>query len=527
MSAFQDFPLSSELQSALVKKGFSQPSPIQGLIIPKFFEHSRDLIGKAQTGTGKTAAFGLPVLEKIEPSNQIQSIILTPTRELCVQVAQELKELKGNKKVRISAIYGGQSIFEQTRALKRGVDIVVGTPGRVVDHISRKNLNLSGVRYFVLDEADEMLNMGFIEDIERIFTSSSEDKRVLLFSATMPKQILKVAERFMNDPEVCEVKQPQLTNDKILQYYFEVNSRDRLEALSRVLEMEIYEQEDFYSIIFCKTKVETDWLANKLVQRKYAVEGIHGDISQSQRERILQNFRDKKTKILVATDVAARGIDVQGITHVINYSLPQSSETYVHRIGRTGRAERTGIAYTFVASSIDELRQLSDIKRIAKGKIEKKDLPKVQDILQVKKKAVQEKLLKVVSKESKEIYQEFADILLQQEKDPKKLVSSLIQEMFYEDLDPKKYRELKEPTTLNKSRKVRLFIAMGRQDGGNPRKILERIQQKVSVDSSKIRDIEIYGKFSFFTAPVIEAENIIRAFKTRKGKPLVVRAKQK
>lgn len=279
------------------------------------------------------------MIEKLKPAAYIQVIILVPTRELAIQVAEEINSLQGQKKdpLHILSIYGGQSYEIQLRALKRGVDIVVGTPGRVIDHINRKTLKLDKISNLILDEADEMLNMGFVDDIKEIFTHTNPEKRVLLFSATMPKEILLVAKKYMRDYEMVAIQKTQLTTTQTEQIYFEVSSRDKFEALCRIIDME----PEFYGIVFCKTKVDVDYVAGKLLERGYAAQALHGDVQQKQRERILFLFKKKTTTILVATDVAARGIDVNDISHVINYSLPQDPESYVHRVGRTGRAGKT------------------------------------------------------------------------------------------------------------------------------------------------------------------------------------------
>ena len=337
--SFFEFGLSQQMLDSLEKKGFETPSPIQTQVIPLLLAGQQNIIGQAATGTGKTAAFGIPLLEKLTPANNPQAIILVPTRELAIQVAEEINSLQAEKKHRLSilSIYGGQSYDIQLRALKKGVDIVVGTPGRVIDHLNRRTLKLQEVSYMILDEADEMLNMGFIDDIEEIFQHTNPDKKVLLFSATMPKPILNIAKKYMGEYQLVSVKSQQLTTTQTTQLYFEVREGDKFEALCRIIDIE----PDFYGIVFAKTKLDCDFITTKLNERGYQAQGLHGDVQQKQRERILKAFKDKHTRILVATDVAARGIDVNDISHVINYSLPQDTESYVHRVGRTGRAGKT------------------------------------------------------------------------------------------------------------------------------------------------------------------------------------------
>ncbi len=319
MEKFAQLGLSAKTLSALQVKGFEEPTEIQALTIPLILKNEQDLVAQAQTGTGKTAAFSLPLLEILNPTNKhVQALILAPTRELVIQISEEINSLKGDSKLTVTPIYGGQSMELQLDRLRRGVSIVVGTPGRVIDHLTRKTLILDKVRFVVLDEGDEMLNMGFIEDIEQILQHTPEEKRVLLFSATMPNRIKDLASTYMKD--INHVKaQNTLTTNLTDQIYFEVARHDKFEALCRIIDIETA----FYSIIFCRTKVEVDELASKLIDRGYSAEGLHGDISQAQREQILRKFRKKQISLLVATDVAARGIDINNLTHVINYSLPQ------------------------------------------------------------------------------------------------------------------------------------------------------------------------------------------------------------
>ncbi len=369
---FRALGLAEETIQALEKKGFEEPSKIQALTIPKLLENKIDIIGQAQTGTGKTAAFGLPIIEKITPGNGVvQAVILAPTRELAIQVAEEMNSFTGSRRISILPIYGGQSIDTQLRRLRRGVEIVVGTPGRVIDHIKRGTLKLGNVDFFILDEADEMLNMGFIEDIETIFSATPKEKRTMLFSATMPKRIQILARKYMQDYELLKVETKNLTTDLTDQIYFEVHEDSKLEALSRIIDIE----EEFYALVFCRTRNKTDDVARKLSDRGYDVAALHGDITQHQREKILNSFKKGRIKILVATDVAARGIDVEELTHVINYSIPQNPEAYIHRIGRTGRAGRQGTAITFITPS--EFRKLMRIQHETKVEIRREKLPKV------------------------------------------------------------------------------------------------------------------------------------------------------
>ena len=364
MTEFKELGLSENTINALKIKGFTNPTPIQKKAIPILLKGNLDIVGQAQTGTGKTAAFGIPMVETLkENSKDVQAIVLTPTREIAIQVSDEINSLKGKKNLRIIPVYGGQSIVEQTRKLKKGVDIVVGTPGRVLDHLKRGTLKLHNISYFVLDEADEMLDMGFIDDVEEILRYTNPDKKMLLFSATLLRKIMSLAKKYMRKHEIISVKREQLTTNMVEQVYYEVRSSDKFEALCRTIDM----NNDFYGLVFCKTRADVNDVANKLANRGYKAEGIHGDIVQNQRERILSRFKNKRSNILVATDVAARGIDINNLTHVINYSLPQNPESYVHRIGRTGRAGKRGKAISLINRR--EYKKLKHIERTMKVKI--------------------------------------------------------------------------------------------------------------------------------------------------------------
>ena len=359
LEQFSALGLSDRTIAALIEKGFEKPTQIQSECIPLLLKEQVDVVGQAQTGTGKTAAFGLPILEIVDPDvRQVQALILSPTRELAVQVAEEIDSLKGDRHLEIIPVYGGASMDLQIRKLRRGVHVVAGTPGRILDHLRRGTLDLTMLKFVVLDEADEILNMGFIEDVEAILEQTPAEKRMLLFSATMPKPILTLAERFMKDYRLVQIKQDTLTSTLTEQIYYEVREGDKLEALSRVIDM----APDFFGLVFCRTKMQSDEVGRQLIDRGYAAEVIHGDLAQKQRELILHKMREHRISILVATDVAARGIDIQDLTHVINYTIPQNPEAYIHRVGRTGRAGKIGIAMTFVTPS--EARRFTYLRRM-------------------------------------------------------------------------------------------------------------------------------------------------------------------
>ncbi|MBF1336486.1 MAG: DEAD/DEAH box helicase [Leptotrichia sp.] len=517
MQKFEDFGLSIEVLDALEKKGFEEPSDIQKLVIPELLKERTHLIGQAQTGTGKTAAFGIPILETVEADKTVKALILAPTRELANQVADEIYSLKGKKDIRVLAVYGGASIENQIKKLKSGVDIVVGTPGRVMDLMRKKVLKVNNLDYFVLDEADEMLNMGFLEDIELILEETNDEKKMLFFSATMPKAIMDIAKKFMDDYKLLKVKKQELTTDLTEQIYYEVKQEDKFEALCRVLD---YTQ-DFYGIVFCRTKSEVDDVTNRLKARNYDAECIHGDITQGLRQKALDLFKKKVLTILVATDVAARGIDVSNLTHVINYAIPQEAESYVHRIGRTGRAGHKGIAITFVTPR--EARTLAQIKRVTKTDIKRESIPNVSEIIEAKKEALIAYIDEIIKEEDYTSYESFADKLLE-ERDVRQVVSSILRHFYEDEFLPESYGEIQD-VKVKIEDKTRLFIALGSKDGYNPGRLLDLLNKKAKTPGRKVKDIKIMDKYSFITVPLQEAEFIMRALNSKKdSKPLVEKA---
>ena len=533
LESFRVLGLSDKTLEALSEKGFSEPTDIQRECIPLLLENKLDVIGQARTGTGKTAAFALPILETIdEKDKSTQALILAPTRELAMQVASEIDSLKGKREISVDAIYGGTSYENQFKKLKKGLQIVVGTPGRIQDHLDRGTLDISKISFAVLDEADEMLDMGFVEDIEKILANSPKDKRMLLFSATMPDPILRLAENFMRDYTVVRIKKQESEEVLTEQYYYDLRESDKMEALCRIIDY----SDDFYGIVFCKTKVQCEEIGRNLSERGYNAEALHGDLSQKQREIILQNLRDHKIKILVATDVAARGIDVQELTHVINFTIPQDPEVYIHRIGRTGRAGKKGTAITFVTPS--EARKFGFIKRISRMSIEKGTLPSSNDIILKKKERILDKV-KASFKEQAIEYEEIAANLLEEE-DSFVIVKALLKLLYKNELDKSQYhtiRSLEKPQDKKKKSKddkaiddcgtTRLFIALGRKDGLTKRLLANMLIERCRVRDEDIQNIEVMDEFSFINVPSMYADLIINAFKTRgeKGKPLIVKAK--
>ena len=422
-TSFDQLGLSSEVLETIKKKGFTAATEIQAKSIPVILGKSHDIVGIAQTGTGKTAAFGLPLIDKISPETKhVKCIILTPTRELAIQVAKEIDSFKGRKHIKTLAVYGGQPINFQIKDLRRGIDIVVGTPGRVMDLIKRKVLNLSLVEYFILDEADEMLKMGFIDDIESIMDGTADDKRVFLYSATMPLKIKNLSKKYMKNQVVLEVENTVTAKANIEQYYYHVRRSDKLEAIKNIIAL----ADGFHGIIFCQTKVIVNEISDALKRDKFDADCIHGEISQTGRERILKKFKEKKINILVATDVAARGIDVADLTHVINHSLPREIDSYIHRIGRTGRAGKKGIAMTFIDNR--EEYKIKQLIRETKNNILPAKLPSAAEIAIKKQELLLKKLEEVIQtkdiseydKISKELVKSFGDI---------KVVSALLHQL--------------------------------------------------------------------------------------------------
>lgn len=392
---FEELGLKDSILKSINDLNFENPSDIQEKSIPVSLQ-GYDIIGQAQTGTGKTLAFGAPILSNMGPKGgAIQTLILAPTRELAIQVSEELLKLCKYEKYKILPIYGGQSFDRQLAALKRGVDIVVGTPGRILDHINRRTLKLQNVKFLVLDEADEMLNMGFIEDIESILSNLNEERQTLLFSATMPRPIKNLSKNYMKpDAQHIVIAKKSMTVSKIQQSYFLVNSSNKFDSLCRILDVD----NPTTTIMFCKTKKGVDELVDALHGKGYSVEGMHGDMKQSQRMNTLAKFKSGQLHFLVATDVAARGIDVEDVTHVINYDLPQDIESYVHRIGRTGRANKEGIAYSF--ASRKEVSFIRQIENHTKSKIVKKDIPTLADIFSAKSGSLIENIGNVLQEDS-------------------------------------------------------------------------------------------------------------------------------
>ena len=554
-TTFESLGLGERTLKAVKAKGFEEPSEIQAACIPLLLKEGTEVVGQAQTGTGKTAAFALPILETVdEEKKSVQALILTPTRELALQVSEEINSLKGDRKTEVTPIYGGASMEIQLRKLKRGVQIVVGTPGRILDHIKRGTLDLSNLVFMVLDEADEMLDMGFIEDIEEVLKNVPETRRMLMFSATMPPQIQKLAENFMKNPTLVRTQKTDAATPQADQIYFEVKEADKIEALTRIIDRD----PDFYGVIFCRTKLQCDEIGHKLQARGYDAEALHGDLSQRERETILRKMKERVIRILVATDVAARGLDIQDLTHIINYSLPSDPEIYIHRVGRTGRAGKEGTAITFITPS--EARRFSYIKKASKSEIRKEEIPTPREVVERRRELIKEQLLSALEKDGGEEYRSISEGLLE-DNDPVDVLSSVLS-LFYRDaLDESQYKDIsvgkKRERTKKKSnaetsytdRKkedrerpydkiktpsmddeglTRLFIARGRNDGLTKRGLADVLIDQAGVKNEDIRDIQVMEDFSFINAPYDAAEHILRIFgKSRNGeKPIITKARK-
>lgn len=549
-SNFESLGLSEIVLQSIKTKGFEEPTEIQSKIIPLILENKVDLIGQAQTGTGKTAAFALPILDLLdEHQDYVQALVLVPTRELAIQVCDEFNSLKGEKKFHIVPIYGGQSYETQFRRLKKGVDIVVGTPGRIIDQLNKGSLKLSQVKFVVLDEADEMLNMGFIDDIEEILKSTNKTRRTLLFSATMPPRILSLAKKYMDKHEIIKTKLSGKTTSLTDQKYFEVKESDKFDALCRIIDT----TDEFYGLIFCRTKNDVDFVTSKLIERGYDAEGLHGDISQTIREKILSKFRKKLVNILVATDVAARGLDIEDLTHVINYSLPQDPESYLHRIGRTGRAGKEGTAITFVTP--EEFRKLNFIKNITQTNIRKERIPQIQEVIEFKKRKIISEVNDLVEYGTGTNYLLLAKDLLRNH-NAEEVVAALVKYNFQDELEEKSYAKIhdlyehskrvfsdddsfsrkgKDSFRENRSKreksftekgKVRMFLALGKYDDLDVKGLLKMLKKETGIAPEKISGVQISDAFSFFNVSEKEADLVLKTLnKDKKARPIVERAK--
>ena len=515
---FEDLGLCPEIMKAVKNMGFEEASPIQAKAIPAMME-GKDIIGQAQTGTGKTAAFGIPLLEKIDPKNKkLQAIVLCPTRELAIQVAVEIRNLaKYMHAIKVLPIYGGQEIVKQIRSLKSGTQLIIGTPGRVMDHMRRKTVKMENIHTVVLDEADEMLNMGFREDIETILEGVPEERQTVLFSATMPKPILDITKRFQKNAELIKVTKKELTVPNIEQFYYEVKPKNKEEVLSRLLD--IYNPK--LSVIFCNTKKQVDLLVNGLLGRGYFAAGLHGDMKQAQRDRVMEGFRKGKTEILVATDVAARGIDVEEVEAVFNYDLPQDDEYYVHRIGRTGRAGRVGRSFSFVTGK--EVYKLKEIQRYCKTKIYAQKVPSLDDVANTKMDKLMETINRIIEEEDLTTYFQ----MIQAEVNDSDYTSMDIAAALLKLCSGTKEEDsadMFEDTGAEEPGMVRLFINIGKKHKAKPGDILGALAGESGLPGKVVGTIDMYDKYTFVEVPREYARDILNAMDHAKikGKSVAV-----
>ena len=529
MKTFRDLGIREDILEAIEKKGYQNPSPIQERVIPVFLTGDKDIIWQAQTWTWKTASFGIPLLQLIDSkAKTTKAIILCPTRELAIQVSDEINSFAPDNKISTLLLYGGNPIRDEIRELKNKPNIIIWTPWRVIDHLNKWRLHLEDLEYFVLDEADEMLNIWFREEIEEIMKSTPKNKKTLLFSATMPKAIMDIVKNYMQDYDLISVKAENMTNTNIDQKYFEVRRESKFDALTRIIEL----QENFYAIIFCKTKLDVDELASRLMNAGYLAEWIHWDIEQKMREKILARFKSKKTKILVATDVAARWIDVNDVTHVVNYSLPENPEIYTHRIWRTARAGKTWTAITFISNS--ERRRIFFFENVIKAKIKREVLPSISEVIEAKKWNLVENVKSLIEEKDCRDYIDLSRELLEIENDAEMIISALIKKFYWNQLKEENYAEIKQDFRTEKSSKsssweIRLFVAKWRKSWiSNPWDLLNFLWTEAWISMKNAGKIEIFNDFSYINVPEYEAEIILQVFKQQnKRKPVVVKAKAK
>lgn len=512
-AAFRALGLSEPVMQAVIEAGFEIPTPIQEQSIPILLTGS-DLIGQAQTGTGKTAAFALPLAETLDPAQRYpQAIVLLPTRELCIQVAKETHNLSKQRHLRIVPIYGGQPIDRQFRALAQGAQVVVGTPGRVLDHLRRGTLDLSRVRVVVLDEADEMLNMGFLEDVEEILQAAPAERQTALFSATMPPRIAALAREYLKNPQRVVIESKQRTVELVAQSYYEVPPARKVEALTRILDMETPTS----AILFCRTRRDVDELGETLQAHGYEVETLHGEMNQPARDRVMGRFRSGKAELLIATDVAARGLDIDQVTHVINYDIPFDTESYIHRIGRTGRAGRSGHAITLISPR--ERYQIRQIERAINAPIRPARIPSTADVLARRREIFKESLRQTLLENDYDTYLKTVEELVSEgEYDAPQIAAAALQKLWLMQKGAADYAldATEGETEPVEPGMTRLFLQVGRQDGIRPGDIVGAIANEAGVSGNAIGAIEILERSTFVEVPEAEASHVIAALSRTK-----------
>ena len=505
---FEELNIDERILRAIEDMGFEETSPIQTQAIPAVCE-GIDVVGQAQTGTGKTAAYTIPMLMKINPQiKKPQAIVLCPTRELAVQVAEEIRKLaKYMSDIKVLPVYGGQEIVRQIKSLKTGVQIIVGTPGRVMDHMRRKTVKFDNINMVILDEADEMLDMGFREDMETILTDTPQDRQTVMFSATMPKAIMDIARNFQKDAKVIKVVRKELTVSNIEQFYYDVRPKNKTEVLCRLID--IYNPR--LSVVFCNTKRQVDELISELKGRGYFADGIHGDMKQQQRDRVMDDFRSGKVDILIATDVAARGIDVDDVDMVFNYDIPQDEEYYVHRIGRTGRAGRSGMALSFISGK--EVYKLKDIERYCKTKILAKPVPSLDDVKNTKVDNMFEKIKQTIEEGGlTDMVNLVEEHVNQEDYTSMDMAAALLKMLIGDTLEREdEVENFHFDIDKDDSRMVRLFINIGKKDKIKPSNILGAIAGESGMPGKLVGAIDMMDNYTFVDVPAIHAEKVLKA----------------
>lgn len=510
-TTFSEFDLNENLIKAITDLGYEMPSPIQRKTIPLLLE-GKDIIGQAQTGTGKTAAFALPVLQQIDTTtSRVQALVLTPTRELAIQVAEAFHSYaKHLGRVRVLPVYGGQSISQQIKHLRSGVQIVVGTPGRIMDHIRRETIDISNLKMVVLDEADEMLNMGFQEDVEWILSHTPDTRQTALFSATMPRQVKRIAEKYLSDAVNIEIEQKTMTVPTISQFYVNVSENQKTDALTKLLETETASGEAV--LIFHRTKLGADSLTDKLQARGYAAEAMHGDMNQNQREAVVKKLKSGAVEIVVATDVAARGLDVERIATVINYDMPSDTENYVHRIGRTGRAGREGKAVLFVTPR--QQRMLRDIERYTKQKIEPLKMPTQADVAARRVAILKERILKTLNEQNLELYLSLIEDLTDESgRDATEIAAAATFLAVGEKTLEVKIEPKPQQFSFSEEGMTRLFIDVGRRHEISPSHVVGAIANEADIPGKAIGAIDVNDRYTLVDVPTQFVPQILERMK--------------
>jgi ATP-dependent RNA helicase DeaD len=517
MNKFEQLGLSESLLKAILDLGFENPTEVQEKAIPLLLEKDTDMVALAQTGTGKTAAFGFPLIQKIDANNRnTQALILSPTRELCLQITNEIKNYsKYEKGINVVAVYGGASITEQARDIKRGAQIIVATPGRMQDMINRGLVNISQINYCILDEADEMLNMGFYEDIVNILSTSPDEKSTWLFSATMPQEVARIAKQFMHNPLEITVGAKNSGSATVSHEFYLVNARDRYEALKRLADA----NPDIFSVVFCRTKRDTQAVAERLIEDGYSAAALHGDLSQAQRDGVMKSFRGRQIQMLVATDVAARGIDVDNITHVVNYQLPDEIETYNHRSGRTGRAGKLGTSIVIVTKS--ELRKISSIERIIKQKFEEKTIPSGIEICEIQLLHLATKIKDTEVDHEIDTYLPAINNVLE-DLTKEELIKKMVSVEFNRFINYyKKNRDLSSQSAGNERREdrgerpvsnsdaVRYFVNIGSRDNFDWMQLKDFLKETLDLGRDDVYKVDVKEGFSFFNTDAEHSDKVM------------------